>query len=136
MKEKRLVALVVEDDVDMNIIICEALESRGFIAISCVSGIEALSLHKSYQPDVVLLDLMLPDIYGDEICRRIKASSSNSVIIIISARTDTASKLSSYICGARRFITKPFDVDILLHTVEAEVRQREYAFLQHRAETV
>ena len=127
--------LVIEDDTDMNTVICDALEQAGYFPLPAYTGQQALDRQEACEPDAVLLDLMLPDMDGAELCRTINARTKKSVVIVVSARTDSTSKLSSYINGARRYVTKPFDVDALLHTLDTELRQREYTRLQHRDET-
>ena len=127
--------LVVEDDIDMNSVLCDALEQAGYLAVPAFTGQDALDRQETYIPDAVLLDLMLPDMDGVEICRRLNAHPHKSTIIIVSARSDTASKLSSYVSGAHRYVTKPIDLDHLLRTLDAELRQREFPRGQRRDES-
>ena len=127
--------LVVEDDKDMNCILCDALEQAGYDAYPAFTGREALEQLENMAPDVVVLDLMLPDADGADVCRILNTPVGRNVVIVVSARNDSASKLASYISGARRYVTKPFDVEDLIATIENELRQRQLTRLQHEDET-
>jgi DNA-binding response OmpR family regulator len=135
METDKKTVLVIDDDTDMNTMICDALEQAGFFPLQAFNGQEALDHHEIYSPDAVLLDIMLPDMQGTEVCRALKARPGKSIIIMVSARTDSSSKLSSYLSGARRYVTKPFNLDDLVKTLTVELRQREYTRMQHQDET-
>lgn len=133
--EKPKTVLVIEDDADLNTVICDALQDAGYFPLPAYTGQEALDHHEAYAPAAVLLDLMLPDMDGAEICRAFNKTMPRSLVIVVSARTDTTSKLTSFLSGARRFVTKPFEVENLVETLDLELRQREYTSMQHRDET-
>jgi two-component system, OmpR family, alkaline phosphatase synthesis response regulator PhoP len=127
--EKKKIVLVVEDDPDVNDMVCEALDDAGYKAIKAFDGMRGLQLTNEAQPDVVLMDIALPDANGIELCRVLNKDEDTKKIpiIMMTASMDLSSKLSSYIAGARRYITKPFMVEDLLHEVEKALRQKELA---------
>ncbi|MFH1537644.1 MAG: response regulator [bacterium] len=121
------VVLVVEDDVDMNELLCSILSENGYSPVSAFNGEEAFSLARKARPGLILLDIMLPDQDGVDICRNLVRSEDTRgiPIIMVTVRHELTAKLSSFIAGARRFITKPFQVEDLLHEVELTLKQAE-----------
>jgi DNA-binding response OmpR family regulator len=117
--------LVVEDDKDMNDLICAILTEAGYKTISVASGEKGLE--KAYQdkPDLVLLDIQLPKMDGIEVCRAITSNDETKSIpiIMVTIKKELSTKLSSYIAGARRFISKPFGVEELIGEVRKTLRQ-------------
>jgi len=113
--------LVVDDDLN----ICDALrvnlESEGFQVKIANDGVEALSLFKLYDPDLVILDLMLPKKDGREVCREIR-EISNKPIIILSAKDTTVEKVVALELGADAFLVKPVDKSELSAHIKAVFR--------------
>lgn len=118
-KDKKRV-LVVEDDFDMNELVCLMLDDAGYETMQAFCGDDGLRMANEFRPDVVLLDIMLPDLNGIDICRSITASDRTQRIpvIIMTCRNDLTTKLSSYVSGAKRYITKPFEETNLLNELE------------------
>jgi DNA-binding response OmpR family regulator len=112
--------LVVEDDFDMNELVCLMLDDAGYDTMQAFCGDEGLRMASEYRPDLVLLDIMLPDKNGIDICRNITAGERTQKIpvIIMTCRNDLTTKLSSYVSGAKRYITKPFEEMHLLSELE------------------
>ncbi len=114
--------LVVDDDLN----ICDALrvnlESEGFQVKIANDGVEALSLFKLYDPDLVILDLMLPKKDGREVCREIR-EISNKPIIILSAKDTTVEKVVALELGADAFLVKPVDKSELSAHIKAVLRR-------------
>jgi two-component system KDP operon response regulator KdpE len=104
--------LVVEDDKAVRNMIALTLETHNYHHIEAVSGTEAISLSLSYKPDLMILDLGLPDIDGVEVIRKTRTWSMVP-IIVVSARTDDADKISALDEGANDYLTKPFSVDAI-----------------------
>lgn len=102
--------LVVEDDEDINQLLCNILESSGYIPHSAYSGTEALLHLEQNDWNLVLLDLMLPGLTGKELMAKIREKYQVPVIII-SAKLETESKVEMLRTGAEDYITKPFDID-------------------------
>lgn len=123
--KERKVVLVVEDDVDMNELLCSILTENGYFPISAYNAEEAFRLARKKRPGLILLDIMLPDQDGVDVCRSlVRLEETRGIpIIMVTVRHELSAKLSSYIAGARRFITKPFQVEELLHEVELTLRQ-------------
>jgi len=117
--------LVVEDDADMNDLICSVLEEAGYKTISVATGEKGLETANQSKPDLVLLDIELPQMDGIEVCRAISSNEKTRSIpvIMVTINRDISMKLSSYIAGARRYITKPFGVDELVGEVRKTLRQ-------------
>ena len=114
--------LVVEDDREINELVCAYAEIAGFGFRSALNGFDAVEAVKRRHPALIVLDLMLPDIDGFEVCRRVKAEAEASgrpipVIIILSALDGEKSRQMGRNCGAVDFLTKPFDPDRLMEVI-------------------
>ena len=99
--------LVVEDEYSINDILTIALIDEGYEVKSVFNGRSALDAIKSFNPELVLLDLMLPDIDGFEICREI---SNNYLVIMITARDNIFDRIVGLELGADDYIVKPFEI--------------------------
>ena len=117
----------VEDDKNIRKFIQTILEANDYDVIATETGKEAYSLITSRCPDVVILDLGLPDMDGVEIIQKIR-SWSNMPIIVISARTEDSDKIGALDAGADDYLTKPFSVDELL--ARLRVTQRRLALIK------
>lgn len=114
--------LVVEDDVDINRLLVTFLNKQGHQTESAFSGSEAKLLLSLRDYDLILLDLMLPGISGEELIKDIR-SHSYVPVIIISAKGDMKDKIDLLRSGADDYITKPFDKEEVLARVEAQLRR-------------
>ena len=114
--------LVVEDDVDINGLLCNILLKKGYKVRGAYSGSEAIMCIEKFNYDLVLLDLMLPGIGGEEIITEIRKVKIMP-IIVISAKTSQEEKINVLGIGADDFITKPFDINEVLARVEAQLRR-------------
>jgi DNA-binding response OmpR family regulator len=113
--------LLAEDDDAITQIVVAALEGEGF-RIQCVSdGIAAINTILETRPDVILLDLMLPQLDGYNICRMVRKADSvhHTPILVISGRASVEDRLRAFEVGADDYVTKPFDLEELLARVEA-----------------
>ena len=119
--------LVVEDDTAVRNLITTTLKAREYRFVTAGSGESAITEAASHNPDIILLDLGLPDIDGVEIIRRIR-SWSNVPIIVISARSEDSDKIDALDAGADDYLTKPFSVEELL--ARLRVTQRRLALMQ------
>ncbi|MGO1923168.1 MAG: response regulator transcription factor [Jeotgalicoccus sp.] len=113
--------LIIEDDTAIHALLKETLELHKFETLSAYSGTEGSLLFEHNHVDLVLLDLMLPGIKGEEFLKNIRAAS-NVPIIVISAKNDQASKLELLTNGADDYITKPFDINELLARINIQLR--------------
>jgi len=124
--------LVVEDDLKIQRVIARVLTNAGYQVMTSFSGQEALSRVKAETPDLVILDLWLPDIDGLEVCRDLR-SKSTVPVIILSARGDEANKIAGFTLGADDYVTKPFSPAELVLRVKAVLRRaREQVQRQER----
>jgi DNA-binding response OmpR family regulator len=115
--------LLVEDDEHIRQALGLALTDEGFAVTDAVSGEEALDLLTTTEPDVVLLDLMLPGVDGLEVCRTLRARG-DLPIIIVTARTDTADVIAGLEAGADDYVTKPLVASVLAARIRALLRRR------------
>ena len=114
--------LVIDDDVNICEMIKLYLENSGYEVKTANDGVEGVSFFKSYDPDIVLLDIMLPRKDGWEVCRQIREVSSKP-IIMITAKGETFDKVLGLELGADDFIVKPFDMKELSARVKAVLRR-------------
>ncbi|MBI4666086.1 MAG: response regulator [Nitrospinae bacterium] len=117
--------LVVDDDPNIALLVQMTLSKRPDFHVRVANnGREALEIVTDYSPDLILLDIMMPDIDGFEVCRRIKENDATKFIpiIMISAKSEIGDKLHGMDIGANDYITKPFNPEELLARVAAHLR--------------
>lgn len=127
MKETKV--LVVDDERRYRDLLEMDLSRRGYRVFVAADGLRALQLIEEASPDLVLLDLRLPDLDGYEVCRRIRETSTVPVIML-TARVEEADKVRGLRIGADDYVTKPFSAIELLARVEAVLRRAEPAHQQ------
>lgn len=126
--------LVVEDDVDINNLIKKKLEKEGYKTTQAFSGTEALLQLSISEFDLILLDLMLPGINGEEIINKIR-TEKEIAIIVISAKTSLKDKVKVLNIGADDYITKPFETEEVLARVNSSLRRyRKYEISTNQSE--
>ena len=118
----KVTILVVEDVASVRNLISTTLKAHDYRFITAATGESAVMEAASHNPDILLLDLGLPDIDGVEVIRRIR-SWSNAPIIVISARSEDSDKIDALDAGADDYLTKPFSVDELLARLRATQRR-------------
>ncbi|MBE6935729.1 MAG: response regulator transcription factor [Ruminococcaceae bacterium] len=118
--------LVIEDDRAVRDMIGAALETQGYEPLYAVTGFEGIAAAMAERPDIVLLDLGLPDMDGNVIITKIRAWS-NLPIIVISARSDDQDKVHALDFGADDYLTKPFSVEELLARVRTTLRRLQFS---------
>lgn len=111
--------MIIDDDVYIGNMLEETLVKNGYGVSRAYSGTEAVLLLKSAKPDLILLDLMLPGLSGEEVLPRIK----DIPVIVVSAKTDIDDKVGLLSGGAADYITKPFDIRELLARIEVQLRK-------------
>ena len=122
---KTMTVLVVEDDMPIRNLISTTLKTHEYKFLTAKDGNDAIMQASSHNPDVVLLDLGLPDIDGIEVIKKIR-SWSNMPIIVISARSEDTDKIEALDCGADDYLTKPFSVEELLARLRVTQRRLNY----------
>lgn len=122
---KTMTVLIVEDDMPIRNLISTTLKTHEYKFLTAKDGNNAIMQASSHNPDVVLLDLGLPDIDGIEVIKKIR-SWSNMPIIVISARSEDTDKIEALDCGADDYLTKPFSVEELLARLRVTQRRLSY----------
>jgi len=124
MAERRV--LVIEDEPDIRDLLSYNLQAGGFQVKTADTGTRGLALFETFAPDVILLDLMLPDVPGTEVCRRIRARTSGAqpAIIVLTAKGEEIDRVVGFEVGADDYVVKPFSVRELLLRVNAVLRGR------------
>jgi len=117
--------LVVEDEPQLALGLKDALEFEGFRVLTCGTGREGVSLAKSERPHAVLLDLMLPDINGYQVCEEIRRSDAVVPILMLTAKSQEADKIRGLDAGADDYVTKPFSVGELVARIRAIFRRTQ-----------
>ena len=115
--------LIVEDNKEIATLLKDFLEKEKYIVSIAESGEKALSLYEKYGARLILLDIMLPEIDGFNVCSKIR-ENSNTPIIILSAKTDKEDKLNGIVLGADDYMEKPIDIDILLAKIKGIFKRR------------
>jgi two-component system phosphate regulon response regulator PhoB len=117
--------LVIEDERDLQQVLTYNLRQAGHDAISAERGVEGLRLARSEAPDLVLLDLMLPDLAGTEVCRSLKEDAATRAIpvVMLTARGEEIDRVVGFELGADDYIVKPFSVRELLLRIQAILRR-------------
>jgi two-component system cell cycle response regulator CtrA len=115
--------LVVEDDLTVSRGVSLSLKASGMVVDQADTGGEALELVRHYDYDIVLLDLVLPDMEGYEVVRRMRAGRIDTPVLVLSAVTKSQAKVRAFAVGADDFMTKPFDQPELLARLQAVVRR-------------
>ena len=115
--------LVVEDEEEIRDLVATALRFRGFGVVEAGSGGEALGLARTANPHLIVLDVMLPDLDGFALCRKIRAAGDAVPVIFLTARDDPADKRAGFIGGGDDYLTKPFSLEELVLRIEAVLRR-------------
>ncbi len=117
--------LIVEDETNIVDILSFNLEREGYNTMEAYDGQTGLQLAREQNPDLILLDLMLPRMDGFEVCRQLRADGSTTPIIMLTAREEEADKVMGLELGADDYITKPFAMRELLARVKANIRRAQ-----------
>src|SRR5262245_60262457 len=115
--------LLVDDEVSIQRAVAPLLRSRGYDVDVAGTGADALKAFAERPPDLVILDLGLPDLEGTEVCRRMRAAGAATPIIILSARGSEADKVAALDLGADDYVTKPFGPEELLARIRVWLRR-------------
>jgi two-component system, OmpR family, response regulator len=126
--------LVVEDDQTLREVLKYNLSKEGYEVLAAQDGVQALETARSHKPDLVILDIMLPRLTGDEVCRILR-NEGTVPILMLTARTEEIDKVVSLELGADDYMTKPFSMRELLARVRAMLRRADMARREATAET-
>ena len=110
---------IIDDDIHIGNLLEEVLQKAGYKVLRAYSGTEALYLVSQHRPDLILLDLMLPGLTGEEVLERIK----DIPVIVVSAKVDVQDKVKLLLGGAMDYVTKPFNTEELLARISVNLRK-------------
>ena len=117
--------LYVEDNLSLRFVTSDQLKKRGYSVISCKDGKEGLSTFKEQLFDLCILDIMLPQIDGFELAKKIRKENEHIPIIFLSARSMQEDKIEGLKIGGDDYLTKPFDIDELCLKIEVFLKRKE-----------
>ena len=116
--------LIIEDDEGILTYLKEFLFEHGYNVMTATAGAKGLSIIKKTAPDLVILDLGLPDTRGETLCRQIREKFTDMQIIMLTAKDTPADMIEGLKLGADDYLTKPFDVEVLLARIQARLRRK------------
>jgi DNA-binding response OmpR family regulator len=118
--------LIIDDDPDLRDLLTEQFEiNQQFSVVTAPAAAEGIRLAKERRPDLVLLDLDLPDINGHEVCRRLRQAGVGAPVIMLTAAEGEADTILGLDAGANDYVTKPFKFAVLLARIRAQLRSHE-----------
>jgi DNA-binding response OmpR family regulator len=119
--------LVVEDDPGILRTVADNLRFEQYEVVTATDGESAYALYQNEQPDLIVLDLMLPRMSGLELCRKLRAEDLHTPVLILTARSEEADRVRGLDCGGDDYVTKPFSVPELMARVRALLRRASSA---------
>ena len=121
--EQQKTVLIVEDEKNIVDILRFNLQREGYRTVEAYDGADGLEKARSENPDIILLDVMLPKMIGFDVCRTLRDEGNNVPVIILTAREEEADKVLGLEIGADDYITKPFSMRELIARVKANIRR-------------
>lgn len=115
--------VVIEDDVDIQTYLKDTLSDSHYLVYTASKGIEGMDIIEKNEPQLVLLDLGLPDVPGMNLCRQIKDAYPSLPVIMLTAMSDAKDVVTGLTAGADDYITKPFSANVLLARIQARLRE-------------
>jgi two-component system, OmpR family, response regulator len=128
--------LVVDDEPNIRELVQVALKFHGCAVSTAASGADALRLAESARPDLIVLDVMLPDLDGFEVCRRLRAGGNEVPVIFLTARDTSSDTVTGLALGGDDYVTKPFSVEALVARVRAVLRRASRSAPEQGADAV
>lgn len=141
---KELKIALVEDDANLRFLVAERLEAEGYTVLEAADGLTAEKMILEEQPDIVLLDWMLPGKQGADVCQEIRSKGYDNVVIMITAKAQDVDKIEAYNVGVSDYVTKPFNMDVLAALIENKVKYKlsndksetyKFANMEHQPNT-
>lgn len=117
---KDIKVLIVEDDENLRFLVVHRLKSEGYTIVETGDGEAAVEIISSEKPDIVLLDWMLPNKEGSEVCEEVRKQGFEGLIIMMTAKAQDVDKIDAYQFGASDYVTKPFNMDVLVAMLESK----------------
>ncbi len=122
---------VIEDDENLRFLVVHRLQTEGYKVVEAADGLAAEELILNEKPDIVLLDWMLPIIQGSEVCQLVREKGFKNLIIMMTAKAQDVDKIDAYSFGVSDYVTKPFNMDVLVALIENKVK---YAINNEKSE--
>lgn len=119
---KNIKVAIVEDDENLRFLVSHRLKAEGYIIFEASNGVEAEELIISETPDIVLLDWMLPQREGSEVCKNVREKGFAGVVIMMTAKAQDVDKIDAYNFGVSDYVTKPFNMDVLVALIDNKVK--------------
>lgn len=119
---KQITIALVEDDENLRFLVAERLESEGYKVIEAADGNSAEKLILNEQPDIVLLDWMLPGKQGSEVAESVRQKGFDKLLIMMTAKSQDVDKIEAYNLGVSDYISKPFNMDVLVALIENKIK--------------
>lgn len=129
--QKEIKIAVVEDDENLRFLVVHRLQAEGYKVIEAADGLAAEELIMDEKPDIVLLDWMLPFKQGSEVCQSVREKGFDNQIIMTTAKAQDVDKIDAYSFGVSDYITKPFNMDVLVALIENKIK---YAINNEKSE--
>ena len=120
--QKETKIAIIEDDENLRFLVTHRLEKEGYKVLETGNGNDAVELILTEKPDIVLLDWMLPDKEGSEVCSEVREKGFENVIIMMTAKSQDPDKIDAFNFGVSDYVTKPFNMDVLVAMLESKVK--------------
>jgi DNA-binding response OmpR family regulator len=124
---QRKTLLIVDDDADLRSAVAEQLQAEGFNTLEAAAGGEGIHAAEVDRPDLILLDVDLPDMDGREVCREIRRRGVSSPVIMLTAAVGDEDTVQGLEAGANDYVTKPYKFAVLLARIRAQLRSHEHS---------
>ncbi|MES3019372.1 MAG: response regulator transcription factor [Bacteroidota bacterium] len=119
---KEIKVAVIEDDENLRFLVVHRLKTEGYKVVEASDGETAEELIMTEQPDIVLLDWMLPNKQGSEVCQNVRKLGFNNIIVMMTAKAQDVDKIDAYSFGVSDYVTKPFNMDVLVALIDNKVK--------------
>jgi len=119
---KGIKILIVEDDENLRFLVVHRLKAEGYDVLETGDGENAVRTIMSEKPDIVLLDWMLPGKQGAEVCEDVRRQGFENLVIMMTAKAQDVDKIDAYNFGASDYVTKPFNMDVLVAMLDSKVK--------------
>ena len=120
--------LIIDDEADIRVLLKYNLEKEGYLVNVAENGLKGIELAEKFVPDIILLDVMMPDMDGMETCERIKEIETlkHTMICFLTARSEDYSQIAGFDSGADDYITKPIKPKVLISRINALLRRKDF----------
>lgn len=120
--QKDIKIAVIEDDENLRFLVSSRLIKEGYKILEASDGQQAIDLILAEQPNIVLLDWMMPGKEGSEVCTEVRSKGFENIIIMMTAKSQDLDKIDAYNFGVSDYVTKPFNMDVLVAMLESKVK--------------